>query len=41
MNDIIALVATPILSIARTGLNAKPLLITLVFTVTIGSTMTL
>ncbi len=41
MNDTIALVATPILlSIARTGINAKPLLITLAFAVTIGSTMT-
>jgi Na+/H+ antiporter NhaD/arsenite permease-like protein len=41
MNDTIALVATPILlSIARTGMNAKPLLITLAFAVTIGSTMT-
>ena len=41
MNDTIALVATPILlSIARTGINTKPLLITLAFVVTIGSTMT-
>lgn len=41
MNDTIALVATPIiLSIAKIGIDPKPLLITLAFAVTIGSTMT-
>jgi Na+/H+ antiporter NhaD/arsenite permease-like protein len=41
MNDTIALVATPIiLGIAKTGIDPKPLLITLAFAVTIGSAMT-
>ncbi len=41
MNDTIALVATPmILGMARTGIDPKPLLITLAFAVTIGSAMT-
>jgi Na+/H+ antiporter NhaD/arsenite permease-like protein len=41
MNDTIALVATPIiLGMAKTGIDPKPLLITLAFAVTIGSAMT-
>ena len=41
MNDTIALIATPIiLSMAKIGIDPKPLLITLAFAVTIGSSMT-